>query len=78
MSCLTNYGVFLKTQRKKNSKRLDNKEDSKKKTQMRKRIEVTISDIKKLFSRTIHAVTLKGFLLKVILYIFANQLNNVI
>ncbi len=72
------YGVFLKTQCKKNSKRIDNKEDSKKKTQMRKRIEVTISDIKKLFSRTIHAVTLKGFLLKVILYIFVNQLNNVI
>lgn len=72
------YGVFLKTQRKNNSKRIDNKEDSKKKTQMRKRIEVTISDIKKMFSKTIHAVTLKGFLLKVILYIFVNQLNNVI
>lgn len=58
------YSVFLKTQRRKNSKYADNKEDSKKKIQMRKRIEITIGDIKKMFSRTIHAVTLKMFLLK--------------
>ncbi|CEN53973.1 transposase (fragment) [Capnocytophaga canis] len=69
------YGVLLKTQRKKNSKRIDSKEDSKKKTQMRKRVEVTISDVKKMFSRTIYGVTLKGFLLKIILYIFAKSIK---
>lgn len=74
---LEKRGVFLKTQRKKNSKRPDSKEDSKKKTQMRKRIEVTISDIKKMFPKKIHAVTLAGFLLKVTMYIFANQVNNI-
>lgn len=72
------YGILLKTQRKKNSKQTDNKENNKKKTQMRKRIEVTNSDIKKMFAITIHIVTLKEFLLKVIMYVFANQSNNVV
>lgn len=69
--------VLLKTQRKSNSKRLDTKQEAKKKTKIRKRIETTISDIKKLFQRTIHAVTLEGFLLKLILFVFAIQLNSV-
>lgn len=43
----------------------------------RKRIETSISDIKKLFPRTIHAVTKKGFLLKIMLFIFANQLDKI-
>ncbi|MFK8265424.1 hypothetical protein ACI76I_02835 [Capnocytophaga cynodegmi] len=45
---------------------------------MRKRIEVTISDIKKMFPKKIHAVTLAGFLLKVTMYIFSNQVNSII
>lgn len=44
---------------------------------MRKRVETAISDIKKLFPRTIHAVTLDGFLIKLILFIFAIQLNTI-
>lgn len=43
----------------------------------RKRIETAISDIKKLFPRTIHAVTKEGFLLKLMLFVFTNQLNRI-
>ena len=69
--------VLLKTQRKSNSKRPDSKTQIKEKLKMRKRIETTISDIKKLFPRTIHAVTLNGFLIKLILFVFALQLNKI-
>ncbi len=43
---------------------------------MRKRVETTISDIKKLFPKTIHAVTFNGFLLKLICFICVEQLNH--
>ncbi|MBF6651669.1 transposase, partial [Flavobacterium columnare] len=45
------------------------------KLKMRKKVETTISDIKKLFPRTIHAVTLNGFLIKLTLFVFGLQLN---
>ena len=45
------------------------------KEMMRKQIETTISTIKALFPRRIHAVTFEGFLLKVMLFIFAIQIN---
>lgn len=87
-SAYTNYGleknffeqkgVLLKIQRKKNSKHPDNEQQAKQKTKMRKRVEVTISDIKKLFSRTIHAVTLEGFLIKLTMYIFGLQMKKFI
>lgn len=67
--------VFLKIQRKSNSKRIDTLEQKKEKLKMRKRVETTISDIKKLFPRTIHAVTLEGLLIKLTLFIFGLQLN---
>jgi DDE family transposase len=67
--------ILLKTQRKSNSKRPDNKQQVKQKLKMRKRIEATISDIKKMFQRTIHAVTLNGFLVKLILFVFALQIS---
>ena len=44
---------------------------------MRKRVETTISDIKKMFPRTIHAVTLNGFLIKLILFVFGLQINKI-
>ena len=69
--------VRLKTQRKSNSKRPDTKAHVQEKLKMRKRIETTISDIKKLFPRTIHAVTLNGFLIKIILFVFALQLAKI-
>jgi len=69
--------VHLKIQRKSNAKRKDNKQQTQEKLKMRKRVETAISDIKKLFPRTIHAVTLDGFLIKLILFIFAVQLNTI-
>ncbi|OWP78470.1 transposase, partial [Flavobacterium oreochromis] len=45
------------------------------KLKMRKRVETTISDIKKLFPRTIHTVTLDGFLIKLTLFVFGLQLS---
>jgi hypothetical protein len=45
---------------------------------MRKRVETIISDIKKMFPRTIHAVTLEGFLIKLTLFVFGLQLNKAI
>ncbi len=69
--------INLKVQRKSNSKRPDKKEQTQEKLKMRKRVETTISDIKKLFPRTIHAVTLNGFLIKLILFVFALQLNKI-
>ena len=69
--------VKLKIQRKSNSKRKDTNQQIIEKLTMRKRIETTISDIKKLFPRTIHAVTLNGFLIKLILFVFALQINKI-
>ncbi len=66
--------IFLKTQRKSNSKRKDTKKQIQEKLKMRKRVETTISDIKKLFLKTIHAVSLNGFLIKLILFVFALQI----
>lgn len=74
-NALKNYGIRIKTQRKSNSKRPDTNLQTIEKLKMRKRIEVAISDIKKLFSRTIHAVTINGFLIKLTLFIFGLQLN---
>jgi len=42
---------------------------------MRKRIETTFSEITAFFPRKIHAVTIQGFILKVILFIFAYTLD---
>jgi len=68
--------LLLKIQRKRNSKRADSKKETLEKLSMRKRVETTISDIKKLFPKTIHAVTFRGFLLKLICFICAEQLNH--
>ena len=45
------------------------------KKQMRKDIETTFSSIKALFPHSIHAVTFDGFLLKLLLFLFASTLN---
>lgn len=87
-SAYTDYGledialkrkcILLKIQRKSNAKRIDSLEQKNKKLKMRKRVETTISDIKKMFPRTIHAVTLEGFLIKLTLFVFGLQLNKAI
>jgi len=69
--------ILLKIQRKSNSKRKDSKQQIEEKLKMRKRIETAISDIKKQFPRTIHAVTLNGFLIKLILFVFGLQINKI-
>lgn len=71
------YDIFLQTQRKSNSKRPDTKDIAMHKTRMRKQVEAVISNIKKLFPKNIHAVTLNGFLIKLVLFIFAAQLNKI-
>ena len=67
--------VELMIQRRSNAKRKDEPWLRFMKEQMRKGIEATFSQIKALFLRTIHAVTFKGFLLKLILFIFAFTLD---
>ena len=43
----------------------------------RKRIETTFSGITGYFPKKIHAVTAKGFMLKIILFIFAYTLSQI-
>lgn len=84
-SAYTDYGledialdrksILLKIQRKSNAKRVDTLEQKYEKLKMRKRVETAISDIKKMFPRTIHAITLEGFLIKLTLFVFGLQLN---
>lgn len=68
-------GILLEAQRKKNSKRKDHPSVAFLKEQFRKKIETAFSDLKKLFLKTIHAVTIEGFLLKIRLFILAYQLE---
>ena len=84
-SAYTDYGledialarkcILLKIQRKSNAKRIDALEQKNEKLKMRKRVETAISDIKKIFPRTIHAVTLERVLIKLTLFVFGLQLN---
>ncbi len=69
--------ISLQIQRKANSKRKDSQSAAFKKLSMRKQIESSISKLKALFLRTIHGVTLKGFLLKIALFLFALQLKKI-
>ncbi len=87
-SAYTDYGledialeikcILLKIQRKSNAKRIDTLEQENEKLKMRKRVETTISDIKKMFPSTIHAVTLESFIIKLTLFVFGLQLNKAI
>lgn len=70
--------INLRVQRKRNSKRTDEPWMRFLKEQMRKGIETTFSMIKALFLRKIHAVTFKGFLLKIVLFIVAFTFNKII
>ncbi len=72
---LKDEGIFLKAHRKKNSKRKDDPWVAYLKKLKRKIIETSISGIKSLFLRTIHAVTFKGFLIKIFLFLLAFQLD---
>jgi len=64
--------------RKANSKRKDEPYTAFLKNYYRKQIETTFSGITNFFPKKIHAVTAKGFILKIILFIFAYTLNQLI
>jgi hypothetical protein len=72
---LIEEGIRLQVQGKSNSKRLNNLCLEFIKQTMRKRIETTFSEIKTLFPSKIHAVTLRGFLIKILLFLLAFQIN---
>ena len=63
--------IFLRIHRKKNSHRPDAAWDVFLKNHFRKPIEGVFNQITDLFPRSIHAVTTKGFLLKVFLFLLA-------
>lgn len=67
--------VTFAVQRKRNSKRWDEPLKAYYKQLMRKRIETVFSQITALFPRHIHAVSFRGFLLKVSLFIIAFALD---
>lgn len=67
--------INLLIQRKSNSKRKDEPWMRFLKEYSRKRIETTFSEIKNLFLKKIHAVTFKGFLLKILMFIIAFTFN---
>jgi len=84
-SAYTDYGVEddmreadlinLMVQRRSNAKRKDEPWIRFLKEHMRKGIETTFSMLKALFLRKIHAVTFKGFLLKIVLFIVGFTFN---
>jgi hypothetical protein len=67
--------VELMIQRKSNALRKDEPWIRFIKEYMRKGIETAFSEIKALFLRKIHAVTFKGFLIKLVMFILAFTLN---
>lgn len=70
--------VQLLVCRKSNSKRADEPHIAFLKDCFRKRIETTFSGITSFFPKKIHAVTPQGFILKLILFIFAYTLQQII
>ncbi len=70
--------VKLLVCRKSNATRKDEPWQVFLKNHYRKRIETTFSGITNFFPKNIHAVTPKGFMLKIILFIFAFTLNQIL
>ena len=72
---LQTAGIFLKSVRKKNSKRQYPPWEVYRQQLTRKRVEVTISLIEQLFPKSIHAVSAPVFELKVLLFVIATNIN---
>ncbi|GAB3818292.1 hypothetical protein GCM10028895_44810 [Pontibacter rugosus] len=70
--------VALLIERKSNSKRKDSAAMAFIKNTMRKRVETTFSEIEAAFPKSIHAVTPQGFILKLVLFVFAYTINKCI
>ena len=69
--------VYLQVCRKSNSKRQDPAWAAFLKEHYRKRIETSFSEITAMLPRSIHAVTERGFLLKIALFLFAYTLGRI-
>ena len=69
------HGIEFLVERKSNSNRPDTPAMAFVKKAMRKRIETTFSDLQKDFPKHIHAVTPRGFLLKILLFLIAHTLQ---
>lgn len=67
--------VALLPQRKRNSRRPDTPAMAFVKQTMRKRVETAFSGIENAFPKAIHAVTPQGFLLKIVLFLFAYTID---
>lgn len=70
--------IYLRVERKSNSKRADHPATKFIKKIMRKRIETSFSEILSYFPRKVHAVTPQGFMLKMVLFICAYTFNRII
>jgi len=70
--------IHLQVMRKSNSKRKDSQALAYIKKELRKRIETTFSEITTFFPKSIHAVTAEGFILKIVLFLFAYTAERVI
>jgi hypothetical protein len=70
--------IELKVCRKSNSKRKDKPYEAFLKNHYRKKIENVFSGITAYFPKKIHAVTAKGFLLKIFLFLFAYTFNHLL
>ncbi len=75
---LADAKVYLCAHRKKNSDRQHSYRLRHTLKYFRKRIETTFSDITKRMPRNIHAVTFKGFALKVMLFIISYSIQNLV
>lgn len=73
-----NDSVRLLVQRKNNSRRRDEPYMVYLKEHMREGIETTFSGIKAMFLRKVHAVTFKGFLMEIVLFIMAYVINKTV
>lgn len=67
--------IKLMIARKKNSKRADAPATADYKQMTRKYIETVIGEINRMFPKKIHSTDLDGFLLKILLFVFAFQLD---
>ena len=72
---LADKGIMPSSQRKANAHRKDTPSPAYLKERMRKVIETSISGIKGLFLSKLHAVTFQGFLIKILLFLLAFQIN---
>jgi len=72
---LAQEGIQLRVQRKATAERLTSPCQECMTETMSKRIASSISEVKGLFLGKLHAVSLKGFLIKVLLFLLAFRIN---